>query len=212
MKKSFFLTLLFLALGLATVGAQSYQMHVKLNNGRVVKFATDSVNEVTFAETPVPQQAWALPSTQFGATASEVLGSVAEDTTTRSAQVSVAANGRSITYTYYFDADKKYKYALITFGSSDDYADYIKFLQAGDFSADTEWPSSTDLVYRNTVSSLVALATTAAAPGEGSYARVAPSVAIMPLDETTFSWSRTEPMKGTAGLGCRCWARARQST
>ncbi len=199
MKKHFLLTLLFLVLGLATAGAQSYQMQVKLNNGRVVKFATDSVAEVTFAEAPVPQQAWALPSTQFGATATQVLGSVAEDTTTRTAQVSVAATGRNITYTYYFDAGKKYKYALITFDSSDDYADYIKFLQAGGFSADTEWPSSTDLVYRNTVSSLVALATTAGATGEGSYARIAPSVIIMPLDETTFSWSRTDPMQGAAG-------------
>ena len=199
MKKHFLLTLLFIALGLATAGAQSYQMQVKLNNGRVVKFATDSVAEVTFAEAPVPQQAWALPSTQFGATATQVLGSVAEDTTTRTAQVSVAATGRNITYTYYFDAGKKYKYALITFDSSDDYADYIKFLQAGGFSADTEWPSSTDLVYRNTVSSLVALATTAGATGEGSYARIAPSVIIMPLDETTFSWSRTDPMQGAAG-------------
>ena len=51
-----------------------------LGDDEAVVEATDSVAEVTFAEAPVPQQAWALPSTQFGATATQVLGSVAEDT------------------------------------------------------------------------------------------------------------------------------------
>ncbi|MGI6223862.1 MAG: hypothetical protein ACOYJG_09645 [Prevotella sp.] len=178
--------------------AQSYQMVVKLNNGSSVKFNTDSVNEVVFAEIVKPTLEWALPSTNFGATASEVLSGVEEDTTTRTANVTVQAGSRTINYTYYFDADKKYQYALLTLADGDQYADYIKFLESEDFSADVDWASTADSVYRNEARGLIAFVTNEDVEESGDYARIPTSIVIAPLDESLYSWSRTDILKGSA--------------
>ncbi|MDD7272514.1 MAG: hypothetical protein SOZ07_07395 [Prevotella sp.] len=193
-----FFTLITLFVSTVAMWGQTYDMTIKLNDGRILKFPTTDVAEVTFDISGTNAKNWAMPNLNFGKEAEYVIGSAEPNETTRTAEVTVAAEARNLTYTYFFDADYNYKYAKLVFSSDDERLAYESYLTEEGFTKETA-SSTTDYIYRNTAKKLVAFIHNTYAEGEATTMGEK-YVIIGAEDETIASWTRTTSLKGTAAI------------
>lgn len=171
---------------------------------RVIIFSVLTIMFFTACETTnnnATTQYW-LPSQRFGSTVDEIKLEVETQgfqTTFDSEKRQLTAKSTKATnleIIYYFDDKNKYRYAMSKFANTEDLNSFVSNIQKEGFALHASASKSPEeRVYISTVKNVIIAVSTSIEKG-----RIALSYSFGPIDETIFSWTRTQTLSHTSGL------------